>query len=305
MRLVVACVVLVVGLFPVRARAYCLTTTRLEFVPTAEQPCDPQGQPLFWANRCVDVWVRDPASVQVDVTTARRLLSDALARWAAVRCPADTATCSGASGDAPSIFGREAGSTRCDTGYVRGGSNASVVAFRDSGWTHDPGTIALTTVSFRLDTGEILDGDIEVESDPHVLELSTDGPGQTRYDLASILTHESGHLFGLAHTQASHDEAVMRPKYVAGDTTMRTPAADDICGLCVSAPPSRTLACAPNTPPACDVTPPATSEHHGCGYARVASGSGLLALLLWITAARRGTASRRRSPGPTCSSCNR
>lgn len=307
MRVFVATVLAAV-LLPSAAHAYCLTTTRLDFVPTDEQPCDTQGTPLHWNNRCVGVYVHDPASVQVDVATARSILARSLATWAGARCPADPIACTGALGGAPSVVANEAGSTTCGAGFTRGGPNANIVVFVDKNWSHDPGTIALTTVSFRTDTGEILDADIEVESDPAVLTLSTDGAATGRYDVESILTHESGHLLGLSHTQPSHTEAVMRVRYEAGDTSMRTLAADDRCALCASAPPSRAVSCLASTAPACGTTPPAETHHGGCAFGAPTepyAPAWLALLALIVSRARRGTASVRRSPARRCTSCKR
>lgn len=308
MRVFVATVLAAV-LTPSAAHAYCLTTTRLDFVPTDEQPCDTRGKPLYWNNRCVDVYVHDPASRQVDVATARSILAQSLAAWAGVRCPADPVACTGALGDAPSLAPREAGTTTCAAGFTKGSANSNVLAFVDKNWTHDPGTIALTTVSFRTDTGEILDADIEVDSDPATITLSADGAATGKYDVQSIITHESGHLLGISHTQPTHTEAVMRVRYEPGDTSMRTLAADDRCALCASAPPSRTVTCQPGTAPTCGTsTPPAETHHGGCSFDAPGdpwAPAGLALLALLVSRARRGTASARRSPGPRCTSCKR
>jgi len=300
-------------LAPASAEAYCLSTTRQDFVPTDEQPCDTQGKPLFWASRCVDVFVHDPASVQVDVATARRLLAEGFATWAAVRCPADPVACTGALGGAPSLVAREAGSTACAAGFENTGGNSNVVAFLDKNWPHEPGAIALTTVSFRTGTGEILDADIEVDSDPSTILLSTGAPKPGHYDVESILVHESGHLLGLTHTQPAHTEAAMRPRYDPGDISLRTLAPDDECGLCASAPPDRTAACQPGNAATCGASTPTPepepprAHHPGCSFGRTKGGTDALALglLLLVSRVRRGTGWARRSPRSRYSRCSR
>lgn len=58
-------------------------------------------------------------------------------------------------------------------------------------------------------------------------------------DLLSVLTHEAGHFLGLAHSSAP--EATMDPVYPGG-TDLRTPAADDILGICTVYPADRSAA---------------------------------------------------------------
>lgn len=75
---------------------------------------------------------------------------------------------------------------------------------------HDPTWVATTTVFSRnhpgaLDDGLILEADIEVNDVDYQWAIIPDGPITAHdygnsYDLASALTHETGHFIGLAHT---------------------------------------------------------------------------------------------------------
>jgi hypothetical protein len=138
------------------------------------------------------------------------------------------------------------------------GGNANIIVFRDDEWaaTKDPHTLALTTVTYNRNTGEIYDADIEVNS--HVqfatmrsISTSLRVPNNS-YDLQSILTHEAGHFLGLAHSNAScspsGDCPTMDAMYRTGSDDFRTLDKDDIEGICAIYPPNRTAvdnSCAP------------------------------------------------------------
>ena len=83
--------------------------------------------------------------------------------------------------------------------YNQGDGNANIILFRDTSWPYDGAShvLALTTVSFGVKSGQIVDVDIEVNSTVH-LGVNEDPEGN--YDLQSILTHEVGHFLGLAHS---------------------------------------------------------------------------------------------------------
>lgn len=231
--------------FVPRASAFCRTTTDGSFVPSAAKPCADKGAPLFWASSCVGFSVQRSASVQVDLATARGLVAEAFAQWSGATC---TASCGGAAGK-PTIAAQDLGPVDCgDVEYNQSGSNANVVVFRDGEWPNDGIALALTTVTYRLDSGEIYDADVEVQSNPLQVKLGVKEPvGGDEYDLRSILTHEIGHFLGLAHTQPLNGTSTMYERYRAGQTFMRDLAADDACGICTVFPPTRKATC--------DVTP--------------------------------------------------
>jgi hypothetical protein len=143
-------------------------------------------------------------------------------------------------------------------------------------------TLALTTVTYNPDTGEIYDADMEVNTAEYKI-VASDVPKADEYDLRSILTHEAGHFYGLAH--APDVEATMYASYDGGETKKRDLAPDDVCGICAAYPPVRTATC--DTTPhngfasACG-TPPAPKSSSGCHCNVVSSdsnGDGSLAAL--------------------------
>jgi hypothetical protein len=103
----------------------------------------------------------------------------------------------------------------------------------------------LGSTSFLFDdaSGEIVEADIFFNS---AFSWSVATAGETgKFDLESIILHETGHLFGLGHSGLGETEliagggrrvvaagAVMFPiAYSPGNITDRTPTADDIAGL--------------------------------------------------------------------------
>lgn len=302
--------VLAVLAMPRSAQAFCRSTTNLEFVPTDETPCDTAGKPLFWASRCVEVRVDRTASSQANLATIRTTTATALAKWANVACD----PC-GATGQ-PSLVVTEAGPTDCEFGVNKDGPNTNVVVFRDSAWTHDPGMLALTTVSFKRDTGEIIDADIEVNSDITVQKISTGAANPDAFDLESILTHEAGHLVGIAHSPVA--DATMRPRYDKGDLSLRDLAPDDVCAVCAAAPPGRDAPCNGTSQASCapsetGTTPPNpnpnadTGSGGGCaiGHRDAPTSVALVLLALLFSRLRSHSARPSRNRRSSCTSCSR
>lgn len=231
-----------------------------------------------------------------------------------------------------------------DTGYVPGGPNTNLIVWRrglcasvvpandpcrQSGttsscvskydcWDHDDGTvIALTTTTFRADTGEILDADTEyfgwdgkspapatplpgssAASAPHggpwfftcipppdggvggVPTCSLYGDAScVATDVQNTMTHEAGHFLGLGHSQFS--SATMFESSQIGDLAKRTLSPDDVQGICAIYPSGKSTTTCGHS---------ASSSGSGCSTAGEADGALLLVALL----ALRPRASIRR-----------
>jgi MYXO-CTERM domain-containing protein len=184
---------------------------------------------LAWKGGCVSY------SVQADASPARNVDYDAI--HAIVERAFDRWTNADCGGDVPSLTSLDLGPVDCSVPeYNSNNPNANVVMFRDTDWPYeDPGaTLALTTVTFNTETGEIFDADIEVNS--FKTPLSTSDTAVV-FDLESIITHEAGHFLGLSH---SHIEgATMFTPYIRGDVSFRDLSADDEQGMCAAYPPER------------------------------------------------------------------
>jgi hypothetical protein len=156
-------------------------------------------------------------------------------------------------------------------------------------WDHDARYLALTTTTYRVSTGEIIDADIEVNGtsegvrggfpftcvDPPATTCSRiDQQGCIFMDLRNTITHEVGHVVGFAHDAVPG--SAMNGQASAGEVGKRWLHADDVAGMCAVYPRgARTTTC---------------GEAGGCGT-RAAPGGWLAPLaagmLLWWIRPRR------------------
>jgi matrixin len=240
---------------PITAHAFCRTTTAQ--LPAGYDPnegCYTAGNVLWWRNACVGYSIQQSASRQVTLDQAEQAIATAFAKWTSTACPADDAGQSRVSIDV-----RDEGPVACDSvQYNQNQPNQHVIIFRDDVWPYDDAnnTLALTTVTFDPDTGELYDADMEINSTSAVA-LTVSGPvPPTGYDFESIVTHETGHFLGMAHTPDSR--ATMYARYVEGSISMRDLAEDDVSGICTAYPPdgTRTTSVGSAVPDdTCDPTP--------------------------------------------------
>jgi hypothetical protein len=111
-------------------------------------------------------------------------------------------------------------------------------------------------VTFDPDTGELYDADMEINATTSV-PLTVSGPVPPGgYDFESIVTHETGHFLGMAHTPDAR--ATMYARYVQGSTSMRDLSEDDVSGICAAYPPDGSRTTSVGSPVAegvCDPTP--------------------------------------------------
>ncbi len=224
---------------PRAAAAFCRTSV---CDGKTSQVCTPPGPgcgtPLFWSSRCVGFWMQRDASSQVSLALATSIVWNAFTNWTHVDCP---------NGGHPNILVKIGGDVACHRQeYNQDQANANIIMFDDASWPYEgsPNTLALTTVTYDLDTGEIYDADMELNS--HDVQFTTSDTN-VEFDLASIVQHESGHFLGLAHSQDS--EATMFASYPKGSIALRTLEADDVAAICAAYPPG------PDIPRSCDDTP--------------------------------------------------
>lgn len=248
------------SLAPSAAHAYCRTTTAT--LPANYSPsrgCFAEGLPLFWKNACVGYSINHAASARVAFADATAVIDQAFATWVEATC-ADT-------GVAVGIKAVNVGAVDCaEVRYNPDGPNQNAIVFRDDGWPYnDPNnTLGLTTVTFNADTGEIYDADMEINASGKNLTLGDPVP-KDGFDLLSVVTHEAGHFYGLAHAQSS--TSTMYASYKPGTSALRTLAADDVAGICAIYPNATKRAVAPSvdasgflSADACDPAP-----RHGFG----------------------------------------
>jgi len=217
-------------LAPLRAGAFCRTTTT---TPPPDHgsvdgswessACWTEGLPLYHPSQCVPYQLLAKESPIIPNAILSDRLGRAFATWTA-----PNATCT------PGISGIELAPAADDTiaGYAVGQSNRNLVGVLPT-WPYAGGsdTLALTTVTFRPNTGEMLDVDLEVNG---AVSWAFDAPASDQYDLEAVLTHEVGHMLGLAHSPVV--DATMHPTYTPGAIEMRTLTPDDEEGICTVYP---------------------------------------------------------------------
>jgi len=238
---------LVVGLaYSAQAIAYCRTTTCDKCMPGPGE-CPTEGIPLYWPVTCIDYSIQKDASQRVGFDDVTAAAEAGFQSWGNVTCP---------SGLAPTLEFANLGPVECNKHEYNDqsksfGGNANIIIFRDEGFdqmTMDQ-QLAITTVTFNVNTGEIYDADIEVDSSKPISTLTP--PPALQFDLQSILTHEMGHFLGMAHSNmacSGPDCPTMDATYRTGSDDFRSLEADDIAGICEIYPPNRTAidnACAP------------------------------------------------------------
>lgn len=215
-------------LLPSTSHAFCRTTS--EKLPPSYNPvngCYTEGLLLFWRNACVGYSINQAASGSVPYEDAKRVIDASFQTWTNARC---------ADGGPPGISAENLGPVECDeVRYNRTASNQNLIVFRDDTWPYRDSysTLGLTTVSFDPETGEIRDADMEINGSGHNLSYTDELTGNG-FDLASIVTHEAGHFFGLAHATAPGSTMYASAK--PHTTTLRTLTQDDIEGLCTIYP---------------------------------------------------------------------
>lgn len=229
------------ALLPARpALAFCRTSSCGE--AGTGQNCTPAqggdcGISLFWSSPCVGYSIQKGASSKVSFETTQKIMQASFAAWEAASCLGGT----------PRIVATEAAAAECTKHeYNQEHGNANIIVFRDDGWPYEgsSNTLALTTVTYNLDTGEIYDADMEINSADNAITTS-DSP--ILFDLQSITTHEAGHFLGLAHSATL--AATMFPDYKVGKADLRTLDPDDTSAICAVYPVGLPI------PASCDPTP--------------------------------------------------
>ena len=208
----------------------CLTTTCAADNPPAGCARDPAtdcwlaGAPLQWREPCVSFSVDARGIPPLDLghSEAESVVVSAFALWLSTEC-----------GDAfPSIAVRSRDALDCvQVEYNSEGPNSNAVIFQTERWPHDPSAIGVTTVSFDPDSGRIVDADIEV---------NLTGRGLDVLGVTYVLTHESGHFFGIDHSPDTQAVMYAQSSFTSFDAPPVL-APDDETAICLAYPPDRTV----------------------------------------------------------------
>lgn len=222
--MLIACVLLGSG----TAQAFCRTTTSPP--PTGWNPavsgCWTTGNPIAWTAGRVPYGISAAASKYATLAEATRVADLAFAAWNSALC----------SGGPPNVQAYDVGplDLALDSGDCTWSSATcdavthDVIVFDDDSWPHDDpvNTLAITTVTYGSQDGEIFEAFTEVNSAQHAL-TTEEPPTGGAFDLQAILTHEAGHFLGLAHATDTH--SIMYAYYQPGAINL-TP--DDTGAIC-------------------------------------------------------------------------
>jgi hypothetical protein len=210
-------VLLVVSLAATSARAFIRSSV----------DGDP-SKPLFWRYRTVVMRPAYDTSDDVPADSIRLAIGRAMATW---NLAAD-----GCSDFRFEDGGYPSGLETSGFGGPRDSENR--IVWHEDAWPEELSdqTLAVTTTLYRVSTGQILDADIDVNG-IHFVWTDTTEPGAVETDVQNALTHELGHVLGLAH--APDLDATMYADSMLGDLEKRTLAQDDIDGLCFIYPARR------------------------------------------------------------------
>jgi len=206
---------------------------------------------LFWEERELPWVLNEDGAPGLELEAVQQALRDSFAAWEGVECT-----------DVRFI---EQGLTSARAvGYDNDGGATNLIVFRDElceevveagdpcwddfscgneygCWPFSSGVIAVTTTSYREDTGQIVDADIEFNAASFRFTTSDRRPcarGETEdcvsTDLANTATHEIGHVLGIDHSEVMG--STMFASAPLGETSKRTLSSDDIDAVCTIYP---------------------------------------------------------------------
>ncbi len=274
-----------------KAWAFCRTNTcdpaRGENCTVDKDGCRHGGKALYWGVPTVPFLVQADGSPKnhIGASAFEQVIATAFSTWTSANCGAGTH---------PSVGAMNGGQTPSSlVEYNVGQPNANIFMFRDDEWMASiPGSaLALTTVSYDSNTGQILDADVEVNGTGGNI---TNGRPTDGADLPSIMTHEIGHFLGLDHSPKP--SATMFITYKAGSGNLRVLDPDDVEAICAIYPPAGRYVAVPQTVDI--VTPPLA----GCAVSAAAKPSNRAALLFaaWLLGAVRVRSRNRKRRACRC-----
>ncbi len=115
--------------------------------------CLEGGKDLYWGQGCMTFSVQKDGSLKQGITAeqAKQVVGNAFLKWMSADC---------GGGDSPGLrIHQSSGYVDCrEQEYNQDDKNANIWLFRDDKWPYanSGNTLALTTITFNVDTGEIL-----------------------------------------------------------------------------------------------------------------------------------------------------
>lgn len=207
------------------ASAFVRTMTCVSAGPNACEAGE-QPRPIYWPVGCVTYHIQEAGPEDTDNARAFDLIEQSFEAWNAPDCSYLTLINGGFTDEDRVGYNP----------YTGQEGNANVLLFRDAGWEHGAGIVALTSVTYAPGSGEIADADIEFNGADYRLTTTND-PLRVLIDIGNTTTHEAGHFLGLDHTPVA--DATMFPTAPSGETEKRSLEQDDIDGVCATYPTSQ------------------------------------------------------------------
>ncbi len=189
---------------------------------------DREGVFLFWPTRSVAYVINELGSQDVPLVEATGAIKRSFFSWASPSCTDIYPLCGGTTPERR---------TNVVLGQGEVPDKQNLIVWHEDQWP--PAGVgdrmiteempAVTTVVFDVDTGVIIDADIDLNG-VHFFWTVSDDPNQVITDIQSIVTHEIGHLLGLDHSE--DPETTMYPSTTEGQTHKRSLSQDDQDGIC-------------------------------------------------------------------------
>ncbi len=178
------------------------------------------GAAVFWSQRVVPFVLDSKGTEDIPGSDELNTLRESFAVWNSVTCSDFTFSES-----------QESFNGKIGFDYLEPLNNQNSLSFYEKDWPYSSLAIAITTVTANNYTGEILDADIEFNSENFTF---TRGNILIKTDLMNTAVHEIGHMIGLEHTESN--DSVMYPYAASGETRCRTLFPDDEAAICFKYP---------------------------------------------------------------------
>jgi hypothetical protein len=189
------------------------------------------GRYLYWASRTISYAINRNGCKDVLINEAVGAVQRSFYSWASPSCNDLYFIYDGLVADEKSnlTLGQDEGPDRKN--LVVWHATWPPVGVTDGSVTRD--MPAVTTVIYNTDTGVIVDADIDLNAKDYFW-TTTDDETKAATDIQNIVTHEIGHLLGLAHSKEK--SSTMYETTRQGELDKRTLHADDELGVCTIYP---------------------------------------------------------------------
>ena len=180
--------------------------------------------PLYWQQRTISISPAYDTCEDVAPNVVRTAILESMQSWkvAGDGCSdINLLEGRGVSGMATNLFGAQPD-----------GENR--IVWRELNWPQESeDALAITTIVYDKASGQILDADIDMNG-VNFFWTVTNEAGEVVTDVENTMTHELGHLLGMAHSPET--EATMYGSSDPGETAKRSLAVDDVNAICTVYP---------------------------------------------------------------------